>query len=94
MYSGSPSSLTAVENCAESATIATPHSSAAMVTIQGPAVTSSPMVAAQVPLTAMLYQFYRALQARGLGREGHHALIKALEHLAGIKVGPIKNIQD
>jgi len=47
-----------------------------------------------VPLTAMLYQYYRALQARGLGRQGHHALIKALEHLAGIKVGPANNMKD
>ena len=47
-----------------------------------------------VPLTAMLYQYYRSLQARGLGGEGHHALIKALEHLAGIKVGPVDNTKD
>jgi 3-hydroxyisobutyrate dehydrogenase len=47
-----------------------------------------------VPLTAMLYQYYRALQARGLGREGHHALIKALEHLAGIKVGPVNKMKE
>jgi len=47
-----------------------------------------------VPLTAMLYQYYRALQARGLGREGHHALIKALERLAGIKVGPVNKMKE
>lgn len=47
-----------------------------------------------VPLTAMLYQYYRALQARGFGREGHHALIKALEQLAGIKVGPVNKMKD
>jgi 3-hydroxyisobutyrate dehydrogenase len=41
-----------------------------------------------VPVTAQLYQYYRTLQARGLGEEGHHALIKALESLSGIKVGP------
>lgn len=40
-----------------------------------------------VPTTAQLYQYYRALQAQGLGEEGHHALIKALEGLAGFRVG-------
>ncbi len=39
-----------------------------------------------VPTTAQLYQYYRALQAQGLGEEGHHALIKALEGLAGFTV--------
>ncbi len=43
---------------------------------------------APVPTTAQLYQYYRALQAQGLGGEGHHAVIKALEGLAGFKVGP------
>jgi len=45
-----------------------------------------------VPTTAQLYQYYRALQAQGLGGEGHHALIKALEGLAGFQVGPISEI--
>ncbi|WP_029913625.1 NAD(P)-dependent oxidoreductase [Pelobacter seleniigenes] len=40
-----------------------------------------------VPTTAQLYQYYRALQAQGLGEEGHHALIKALEGLVGFRVG-------
>lgn len=42
-----------------------------------------------VPLlsTAMISNLYRTLQARGLGSEGNHALIKALEALAGIEVG-------
>lgn len=40
-----------------------------------------------VPVTALLYQYYRTLKSRGLGAEGHHALIKALENLSGIKVG-------
>jgi 3-hydroxyisobutyrate dehydrogenase len=40
-----------------------------------------------LPATAMIFQFYRTLQARGLGAEGNHALIKALEHLAGFEVG-------
>ncbi len=34
------------------------------------------------------FQLYRTLQARGLGHEGNHALIKALEHLAGYQVTP------
>ncbi len=33
------------------------------------------------------YHFYRTLQKRGLGAEGNHALIKALEYMADIKVG-------
>lgn len=41
-----------------------------------------------VPLMAHLYQYYKALQSQGLGQEGHHALIKALEKLSGITVGP------
>jgi len=40
-----------------------------------------------VPTTSQLYQYYRTLQKAGLGQEGHHALIKALEKLSGIKVG-------
>ncbi len=42
-----------------------------------------------VPLlgTALIHQLYRTLQARGLGHEGNHALIKALENLAGIEIG-------
>jgi 2-hydroxy-3-oxopropionate reductase len=37
--------------------------------------------------TAMVFQMYRTLQQAGLGHEGNHALIKALERLAGIEVG-------
>lgn len=40
-----------------------------------------------VPGTALIFQFYRTLQAQGLGSEGNHALIKALENLAGFEVG-------
>jgi len=36
-----------------------------------------PMIA-----TSLVFNLYRALQARGLGGEGNHALIKALEALA------------
>lgn len=40
-----------------------------------------------LPGTALIFQLYRTLQARGLGSEGNHALIKALENLAGFEVG-------
>jgi 3-hydroxyisobutyrate dehydrogenase len=38
-----------------------------------------------VPLlgTASIFQLYRTLQAAGLGGEGNHALVKAVERLAG-----------
>lgn len=39
-----------------------------------------------VPATSLVFNFYRTLQARGLGSEGNHALIKALENLAGFEV--------
>jgi 3-hydroxyisobutyrate dehydrogenase len=34
-----------------------------------------------------VFQLYRSLQDRGLGSEGNHALVKALELLSGIEVG-------
>jgi 2-hydroxy-3-oxopropionate reductase len=40
-----------------------------------------------IPGTALVYQFYRALQNQGLGAEGNHALVKALEMMSGIEVG-------
>lgn len=40
-----------------------------------------------LPATSLVFQMYRALQHRGLGAEGNHALVKALEALAGIEVG-------
>lgn len=40
-----------------------------------------------LPGTALIFQMYRTLQAAGIGAEGNHALIKALEHLAGLEVG-------
>jgi 3-hydroxyisobutyrate dehydrogenase len=40
-----------------------------------------------VPGTATVFQLYRALQERGLGAEGNHALIKALEALSGREIG-------
>jgi len=43
----------------------------------------------EVPLlgTAQVYQMYRTLQRAGLGGEGNHALVKALERMAGIEIG-------
>jgi 3-hydroxyisobutyrate dehydrogenase len=37
--------------------------------------------------TSLVYQLYRSLQNRGLGGDGNHALVKALEHLAGLEIG-------
>lgn len=37
--------------------------------------------------TGMIYSLYRTLQAQGLGGDGNHALVKALEHLAGFEIG-------
>ena len=36
--------------------------------------------------TGLIFNLYRALQADGLGGEGNHALIKALEKLSGLEV--------
>lgn len=42
-----------------------------------------------VPLigTSAVFNLYRTLQQQGLGAEGNHALVKALEHLAGFEIG-------
>ncbi len=40
-----------------------------------------------LPGTALVFQLYRALQRRGLGAEGNHALVKALEEMCGLRVG-------
>jgi 3-hydroxyisobutyrate dehydrogenase len=42
-----------------------------------------------VPLagTALIFNLYRTLEARGIQQEGNHALVKALEYLAGFQVG-------
>lgn len=37
-------------------------------------------------LTNQVFNYYRTLQTQDLGDEGNHALVKALENLAGIKV--------
>jgi 3-hydroxyisobutyrate dehydrogenase len=44
-------------------------------------------LAVPLPGTALVFQMYRALQRRGLGQEGNHALVKALEEMAGITLG-------
>ncbi len=44
-----------------------------------------------LPMTSQIFQLYRSLQERGLGSEGNHALVMALENLAGVKIGAIKN---
>lgn len=41
-----------------------------------------------IPGTSLIFQLYRTLQAQDLGSEGNHALIKALEHLAGFEIEP------
>ncbi len=40
-----------------------------------------------LPGTALVFQMYRALQNEGLGGEGNHALVKALEKMSGVEVG-------
>lgn len=40
-----------------------------------------------LPGVAIVFQLYRSLQTRGLGSEGNHALVKALEQLCGIELG-------
>jgi 2-hydroxy-3-oxopropionate reductase len=42
---------------------------------------------APLPSTSLIFQLYRTLQAQGLGAEGNHAVIKALEKMSGIEVG-------
>ena len=39
-----------------------------------------------LPATSLIFNMYRPLEAQGLSEEGNHALIKALERLAGIEV--------
>ncbi|MDX1524198.1 MAG: NAD(P)-dependent oxidoreductase [Anaerolineae bacterium] len=40
-----------------------------------------------LPTTGLIFQYYRSLQAQGLGEQGNHILIQALENLAGFVVG-------
>lgn len=37
--------------------------------------------------TSLIFNLYRTLQAKGLGGDGNHALVKALEELAGLEIG-------
>jgi 3-hydroxyisobutyrate dehydrogenase len=39
-----------------------------------------------LPGIALTHQLYAAVESRGLGDEGNHALVKALEALAGVEV--------
>lgn len=43
-----------------------------------------------VPGTSLVFQMYRALQEQGLGADGNHALVKALEMMSGHEVGSIE----
>ena len=40
-----------------------------------------------LPGTGLIFQLYRTLEAKGIELEGNHALVKALEALAGFEVG-------
>jgi 3-hydroxyisobutyrate dehydrogenase len=40
--------------------------------------------------TSFVFNLYRTLQAKGLGGEGNHALVKALEKLAGFEVAGVE----
>lgn len=42
-----------------------------------------------LPGTALVHQLYSTLIQQGLGAEGNHAMVKALENLAGFQIGPI-----
>jgi len=42
-----------------------------------------------LPGTAIVHQLYNTLQNQGFGRDGNHALVKALENLAGFQIEPI-----
>jgi len=47
---------------------------------------SADELAVPLPATSLVFQMYRALQRRGLGHEGNHALVKALEEMADLEV--------
>jgi len=48
---------------------------------------SADELGASLPGVSLVFQLYRSLQARGLGAEGNHALVKALENLTGHELG-------
>ncbi len=45
---------------------------------------------APVLASSTVFQLYRTLQRAGLGGEGNHALVKALERLSGITIGQVQ----
>jgi len=47
---------------------------------------SADELAVPLPATSLVFQLYRALQRRGLGHEGNHGIVKALEEMAGLEV--------
>ncbi len=47
---------------------------------------SADQMGVPVMATSMIFNLYRTLQAQGLGGEGNHALVKALENLAQLKI--------
>ena len=47
---------------------------------------SADELAVPLPATSLVFQMYRALQRRGLGHEGNHGIVKALEEMAGLEV--------
>lgn len=50
------------------------------------ALEAADQLGAPLPGTALVFQLYRTLQRAGLGGDGNHALVKALERLSGIEV--------
>jgi len=50
-------------------------------------VTNHDQLGAPMLATSTVFQLYRTLQREGLGGEGNHALVKALERLSGITLG-------
>lgn len=42
---------------------------------------------APMPGVALVFQLYRSLQQRGLGGDGNHALVRALEEMSGLRLG-------
>ena len=48
-------------------------------------------VGVPLPGTALIFQLYRTLQQAGLGHEGNHALVKALEQLARLEINGTSN---
>jgi 3-hydroxyisobutyrate dehydrogenase len=47
---------------------------------------SADQMGVPVMATSLIFNLYRTLQSQGLGGEGNHALVKALENLAQLKI--------